>query len=626
MPQAMPMGPNCRANDRRAVTTRGALALTLLTLGACCCSNGNGGTGGQTSGGGTSGGTSGRHTSGGSGSASSGSGGSEKLGAGCTAQATCQAGLTCLDQLPGGYCTEACGPGQPCSGAAQGGVCIEALPNQFACGLACSVDADCGRSGYACDPTCGVCVPTLAVGQITCPGADGGFPGEGGRKADGSPCGTLPADGGLAAFSASVNVSGGSATFAEEEPTLAVSDGGRIVIGFMTVAGDGGATNQLGVASSPDGKSFTLDAPIVGPDPLAFDPSVAVDSKGTFYYAFAGFNGGGNAPTGHAFLMSSGDGANWSSPVAINSPADMFYAGQSGGGIDKPFVAVNPATGSPNTVFTSFAGSYGAAGPYEIRIVAGMDAGGSFQDPALDIDSAPPRAAGRDLPSLAFDQTGNGYAVWVETQDPNQFAFDQVEGTQLTGTAQSQIFSAFVSLYRGGPLPPVSNVQLSAAGDDVVFDGPRVAASPDGTAVYAVYVVGSTNATDIKLAKSTTFAATWGTPVLVNDDPGCATHYHPTVARDASCNVWVSWVSNRDGTGRVYYAESTNGGANFSPSAVLSDQPFYFTTLFGVPAWIGGYQSLAFAGGSLYSAWSGAVGGTDLNSPAHVFFLSAAVP
>ena len=608
------------------------LTLGLVVLAGCglaCGSGGGGADGGSGTGsGGSSGGSTGGCHAGRCGSSGgTGAAGTSPLGGACTQDGDCVGGLACITAIPGGYCSAACSPNQPCG--ASGATCVEPLPGQFACGLDCQTDADCSRPGFSCDPTCRVCVPSYAVGQVSCaPNYAGG----GGRLADGGVCGAVP-DAGALAWSSAVEVSGSDATQSEAEGSAAVFDGG-VVVGFMVSFGDGGGQNRIGVAASADGTTFSAPTLVTdGLDQVVFDPSVAVGATGRFYYAFGALGQTGGQTSGAVYLMSSSDGQSWSTPAALTSSADfnVVQGDGPGSGVDKPFMVVNPATEAPNTIFCSFVGPYDSPtvpSSYGIHLVAGRSAS-SGTDVELDVGQ---RAALRDLPSLAFDGLGNAYATWAESTDVDAIAEDQITGTEIAGSTKAGIWFATAPLFGRVPAQPAANVQVSAATDSVVFDVPRVAVSSDGTDVYVVYVVGGVNATDIALAKSRNGGTSFAAPVIVNGDPGCATHFHPAVAVDGAGGVWVSWVDNRDGNGRVYYTSSTDGAKTFAPAAPVTADPFYFTTLSpntfapSVPAWLGGYQSLVVSGSDVYSLWSGAVGGASPQSPAHVYLQKATLP
>ncbi len=599
--------------------------LGLVLLAACPGpqSGRDGGTSGGSSGGtsGTSGGTTGGSTSGGTtGGTTSGGPSDLPLGAACeTGQ--CAAGLTCLVQVPGGYCTAACSTANPCP---SGGACVEVLPGQLACGLSCGSDGDCTRPGFACDPTCRVCVPAIAVGQLAC-GAAGG----GGRAPDGGACGALPADGGLLSFGPPVDVSASAATESEAEGVLAGNDGGTLVAAYMVVPSDGGLSapaNWIGTSvSTDDGKTFTPNFPLVAAsDQLAFDPSLAVDAVGRFYLAYGGaVVQNGSAETGHLWVQTSTDGVSWGAPVEALSPGDVD---PDGGAIDKPVLAVSPLTSRPYAAFGEFSGDFGGAGPYQIRLVAGAAGATSFS-PGVEIDNGG-RPAFRDLPALAFDSSGYIYLAWVESTNLTEVLEDQASGSTLAGGTDQSIWFAVVLPKADGTVAPpaAANVQVNGPADRVVADRPALVASPDGASLYAVYVVGNDNATDVVVATSQDTGADWSAPVHVNADIGCATHFHPAAFLDGKGRLWVSWTDNRDGAGHVFYAVSQDGAQSFSPAALVSQDPFVFDTLDGIPAWLGGYQTLQGSAGELYALYTAPPGGGGLATPAHVFLAKAALP
>ena len=90
------------------------------------------------------------------------------------ASGQCESNLFGLLPLPGGYCTETCGPRMGCSGDA---ICVTLAS---VCAATCTVDSDCRMDeGYMCTPVSGagtVCIPPVSIpdGGITFP--DGGFP------------------------------------------------------------------------------------------------------------------------------------------------------------------------------------------------------------------------------------------------------------------------------------------------------------------------------------------------------------------------------------------------------------------------------------------------------------------
>ncbi len=95
------------------------------------------------------------------------------LGSSCTT--SCQAGLQCGLQAPGGYCTRACTSTPECG---SGAYCYQTAAGP-GCLRACQSDLDC-REGYACQGTAGAtaCYPAAA-------GTGGGGGGGGGACSEG---------------------------------------------------------------------------------------------------------------------------------------------------------------------------------------------------------------------------------------------------------------------------------------------------------------------------------------------------------------------------------------------------------------------------------------------------------
>jgi hypothetical protein len=78
---------------------------------------------------------------------------------------------------------------------------------------------------------------------------------------------------------------------------------------------------------------------------------------------------------------------------------------------------------------------------------------------------------------------------------------------------------------------------------------------------------------DIYFAKSTDGGLTFSTSVCVSDDNGTALNYAPRVATDNQGNVYAVWHDNRNGNWDIYFAKSTDGGANFSTNVQVVNDP-----------------------------------------------------
>ncbi len=115
--------------------------------------------------------------------------------------------------------------------------------------------------------------------------------------------------------------------------------------------------------------------------------------------------------------------------------------------------------------------------------------------------------------------------------------------------------------------------------------------------------------------------------VTANDDPPCATHYHPQIAVDAKGNLHVIWFDNRYLVGNIFYAESGPADAmnplRFGPNTFVNDASFPFVTRFADPAWPGDYLGLVAVSSGLYAVWSD---GRDDTGRAHIRLARGTLP
>jgi hypothetical protein len=115
---------------------------------------------------------------------------------------------------------------------------------------------------------------------------------------------------------------------------------------------------------------------------------------------------------------------------------------------------------------------------------------------------------------------------------------------------------------------------------------PRLAIDPSVGSTGKLYIVYQrqigasptpTDPSDITEQSSTDGGVTWSSPVRVNDDPSGAVQTNPWVAVGPGGVVDVAWWDQRNGypgatIGNVYFAQSTDGGATFSPNRRITDR------------------------------------------------------
>jgi hypothetical protein len=169
-----------------------------------------------------------------------------------------------------------------------------------------------------------------------------------------------------------------------------------------------------------------------------------------------------------------------------------------------------------------------------------------------------------NLPSSPF--FGRVYLSWTQFRDPIAFASEPIEVA----------FSADGGQTWSGPN------QVSIA-QNFAFGGRQFSAlrtGPDGTA-YLVWLDSDVNGLKQVVATSTDGGVTWSHPTTIafltkfmaDPIPGAnfRTGPYPTVATDAGNGaVYVAWVDELSGAGRVVVSKSTDRGATWSKPKTVS--------------------------------------------------------
>jgi hypothetical protein len=240
--------------------------------------------------------------------------------------------------------------------------------------------------------------------------------------------------------------------------------------------------------------------------------------------------------------------------------------------IDRPWLAVHPSAVSAlqDKVYIS----YHDFTVSQISVAASSDGGETF-GPSIDVETSSPPAEVESfcntIPSgLEVDPgTGEVYVQWI-TADPIQNA----QGCDLT---QNQNFHA---VWIGHSTGAVGTGIATVTTWDVhqVFDGPETTNTDKIFAALAVDNAGNVYSVfpdnlaapdhyDIWFTHSSNKAATWATPVKVNNDKG--THYFPWVVAGSAGRVDFIWLNSPDYTPTdeeqspwyVTFAQTTNGTA-----------------------------------------------------------------
>jgi hypothetical protein len=219
---------------------------------------------------------------------------------------------------------------------------------------------------------------------------------------------------------------------------------------------------------------------------------------------------------------------------------------------------------------------------------------GNFDKEAMAID----RVTGSIY--LTYTRFGGPGGIWIHKSDDGGLTFDEGRSVGLGGTGSYPAIGpngelyvvslvgsniSFTRSFDGGQtFSPARNVggvvTFSVPGLTRHLQAPQVAVDTSGGPntgnIYIVWdtiLGGNGNAV---IVTSIDGGDSWSSPMLVNGDtPGL--HFYPTVSVDSLGRVNVFFYDRREHPGtnitNLYFAQSTDGAATFSPNISVTDTP-----------------------------------------------------
>ena len=348
---------------------------------------------------------------------------------------------------------------------------------------------------------------------------------------------------------------------------------------------DAGKTWQDGHLKAPSGFA---DPPCTTFDSggyAHFNQSVVFGSGQNVYTTFASHRGIQQRPEngpdkvggeGDSVIVNhSGDGGKtWDTGVvAIQGGANTWPF------IIRPGVAVQPRPQGDKVYAVGWyvvnppgMGASGGAGDRHAVVVSSDDGGKTWSQP---VDAQGPDEHVREIAPPVVGPDGALYIAWRNRDDPSTAPHPIVVAKSSDGGATW----TRTPLGDVGPAPATAPAPAGSSGY------PRMAVDPKSGNLYVVYVGYNFGDLDTILQRSTDGGATWSPPLRVNDDPkgNGARQLGPKVAVAPNGRVDVTWLDTRTsypsaiipkpaGSGDVYYASSTDGGATFSANRRISDR------------------------------------------------------
>jgi hypothetical protein len=373
---------------------------------------------------------------------------------------------------------------------------------------------------------------------------------------------------------------------------------GDVWLGFY-VSQNGGSTwfNTFVPGFPSDTSAAGLASPLLGLD-ASGDPVVRFDASGNLYVAGIGFNRNFDQPDRPLdtavyvakYNFTPGSPAGTSTPNSAANPPNFTYAGTTivdrgavgfavpgvagfaGDFTDKEWLEVdsNPASPCYGNVYVSYTSFHANFGSAPIKFSSSTDGGATFSQPktvSTGSSSGTPHNQGVDI---AVASNGTIYLAYTAFQSGGN-SFNGIAIVKSTDCGRKWSQPVLVGTINDPQAPGVAFRTPAFAFVAVDDQNPNT--------VYVAYQSFVGNDYDIYVQRSTNGAATWGSPVQVNEDPGDHQQIFPTI--DVSNgDLHVAWYDFRNSAaGRndlldVYYASSNTTGVSypaFSHNVRVSD-------------------------------------------------------
>jgi hypothetical protein len=374
---------------------------------------------------------------------------------------------------------------------------------------------------------------------------------------------------------------------AANEPSIAVdpNDPNRMAIGwrqFNTITNN---FRQAGYGFTTNGGLTWTFPGVIEPGIFRSDPVLEADAGGNFYY-----NSLTNTPEFFCDVFKS------------NSGGTLWDGGTFAQGGDKQWMTIDKTNGpGAGHIYSQWTSSYSVC--YPGFFTRSANSGGSFEN-CVTIPNDP------FWGTLAVGPNGELYMGGSTGFD---FLVAKSNNAQNSGEIVSWDMNTIVNLdgsisYGGGPNPGGLLGQTLIAVD--TSNGPY-----RGNVYLLCSVERNSNPdpADVMFARSTNGGASFSSPIKINNDNNTTAYqWFGTMSVAPNGRIDVIWLDTRDHPGTylssLYYSNSKDGGATWSPNEKLSD---YFDPHVGWPQQnkMGDYYDMISDINGAYLAWAGTFNG-----------------
>ncbi len=338
------------------------------------------------------------------------------------------------------------------------------------------------------------------------------------------------------------------------------------------------------------------------------DPVLAFDSKGTCYLAGIAFKRYPLTPgrfSGIFVARSDDKGFTWDvSMVIASATIGTFH--------DKEWIAVDPNNGNVYVTWTAF-NFYSVS---SLLFSKSTDGGQTWSRPVVisDLLELELQVQGS---AIVVDKTGGIHVVWIDfAQETVRYASSTDEGNSWSAPKNIAPANEIPYTLSGGEYRTPTLMALAIDNSDSNYSGSLYATWPD-------MVNGNA---DILVTISRDKGATWSPPITVNNDNTTNSQFFPGVC--VSPNGWVHMIfyDRRDDFDDVllhaYYAQSRDGGENWTIQVNVSSVSFDGDLSYTDGAFIGDYLGIASNDTVAHMVWCDTRDATDSNPESEIYYGS----
>jgi Putative Ig domain len=329
----------------------------------------------------------------------------------------------------------------------------------------------------------------------------------------------------------------------------------------------------------------------------ASDPAVAFSENGTLYYSGLVFNVVTKSNTavaveGTVFVSKSIDDGSSFPLTKIVAPGSKQVGGVFN---DKPYLAVDQTTGPfAGRVYVSWTRFNAGGMTSDIMVAYSGDGGRSFSSP-VRVSSSPLNQG--SVPVVSPD--GTVYLVWNDLSNS--------EIMEAKSSSGGVFFPSPVVVSSYSWLPLQQNFLANSFFR--VNNNPTAAADDTNGNVYVAWADYANGYAVILSSRSLDGGTTWSTPIKANDDATTNDHFFPWMSVShgiISVDFYDRRVDPLNHLVDVFYAESVDGGASFSPNVRVTDVSFNpDAIIFGNgESFIGDYIGIASNGTLAHPVWT----------------------